>query len=99
RRTRRAGVNVGPWFFRRVHGVLGRRMRLMVTGGSNFSARIGADLYDRGFNILQAYGLTETCGAATLMRPGDPHLETVGYPLPGVEIRIGAAEAGGTTTD
>ena len=52
-----------------------------------------------GFNILQAYGLTETCGAATLMRPGDPHLETVGHPLPGVEIRIGAPEAGEDTTD
>ena len=99
RLTRRAGVNAGPWFFRRLHGVLGRGMRLMVTGGSKFDARIGADLYDMGFDILQAYGLTETCGAATLMRPGDPHLETVGYPLPGVEIRIGAPEAGEETTD
>ena len=71
----------------------------MVTGGSKFDARIGADLHDMGFNILQAYGATETSGAATLMRSGDPHLETVGHPLPGVEIRIGAPEAGEETTD
>jgi long-chain acyl-CoA synthetase len=56
--------------------------------------QIGSDLYDMGFDILQAYGLTETSGAATLMRPGDRHLESVGHPLPGVEIRIGQAEAG-----
>jgi long-chain acyl-CoA synthetase len=96
--ARRIGWNAGPWLFRRVHGVLGRRMRIMVTGGSKFDVRIGADLYDMGFNILQAYGLTETSGAATLMRPGDPHLETVGHPLPGVEIRIGASEAGDDAT-
>ena len=61
--------------------------------------QIGADLYGMGFNILQAYGLTETSGAATLMRPGDPHLETVGHPLPGVDIRIGPVEAGDEQRD
>jgi long-chain acyl-CoA synthetase len=91
---RRAGLNAGRLLFRRVHQELGGRMRLMVTGGSKFDAEIGADLYALGFDILQAYGLTETTGAATLMRPGDRHLESVGHPLPGVEIRIGPVEAG-----
>jgi len=89
---RRAGLNAGPVIFGRVHRVLGGRMRLMVTGGSRFDPAVGADLYDMGFDILQAYGLTETSGAATLMRPGDRHLHTVGPPLPGVEIRIAPAE-------
>ena len=88
------GINLGAVLFRRVHAVLGGRIRFMVTGGSKFDPRIGADLYAMGFDILQAYGLTETSGAATLMRPGDPHLETVGHPLPGVDIRIGPVEAG-----
>jgi long-chain acyl-CoA synthetase len=99
RLARRAGWNLGPWLLRPVHGMFGRRMRLMVTGGSKFDPGIGADLYDMGLNIVQAYGLTETSGAATLMRPGEPHLETVGHPLPGVELRIGAAEAGDEETD
>jgi long-chain acyl-CoA synthetase len=46
-----------------------------------------------GFNILQAYGLTECSGAATVTRPGDAHIESVGQPLPGVEVRI-AGEPG-----
>src|SRR5262249_36431265 len=94
RACRRFGLNAGPVLFRRVHRVLGGRMRVMVTGGSKFDVSIGADLRDMGFDILQAYGLTETSGAATLMRPGDSHLETVGPPVPGVEIRIGTPEAG-----
>lgn len=93
--TRRGGVNLGPVLFRRVHAVLGGRMRLMVTGGSRFDPEIGADLYRLGFNILQGYGLTETSGAATLTRPGDPALDTVGPPLPGNEIRIAASEPSG----
>ena len=88
------GVNLGPVLFRRVHEVLGGRMRVMVTGGSRFDPAIGADLFRLGFNILQAYGLTETSGAATLTRPGDPALETVGQPLPGNEVRIAPPEAG-----
>lgn len=85
---RRAHLNAGRLLFRRVHRVLGGRMRLLVTGGSRFDPAVGADLYDMGFDILQAYGLTETSGAATMMRPGDSRLHTVGPPLPGVEIRI-----------
>ncbi len=92
--TRRVGLNLGPVLFRRVHAVLGGRMRVMVTGGSRFDPAIGADLFRLGFNILQGYGLTETSGAATLTRPNDPALETVGQPLPGNEVRIAPPEAG-----
>jgi long-chain acyl-CoA synthetase len=85
---RRVGVNAGRLLFGRVHAVLGGRMRLLITGGSRFDPAIGADLYRMGFNILQAYGLTETSGAATLVRPGDRRLETVGQALPGSEVRV-----------
>ena len=98
-RLRRLGLNMGRLFFRRAHAVLGGQMRLMVTGGSRFEPGVGADLHAMGFTIVQAYGLTETSGAATLTRPGDPDLETVGQPLPGVEIRIRPVEAGDTGTD
>ena len=85
---RRFGVNAGPIMFGRVHRVLGRRMRFLITGGSRFDPAIGRDLYRMGFNILQAYGLTETSGAATVMHPGDDSIHSVGPPLPGTEIRI-----------
>jgi long-chain acyl-CoA synthetase len=86
---RRAGINLGPRLFARVHRVLGPRMRLLVTGGSRFDPAIGRELYAMGFNIMQAYGLTECTGGATVTRPGDPAVDTVGQPIYGVEVKIG----------
>jgi long-chain acyl-CoA synthetase len=88
------GLNLGRVLFRRVHDAVGRSMRILVTGGSRFDPRIGRDLFDMGFNIIQAYGLTECAGACTATRPGDPCIESVGPPLDGIEIRI-AREADG----
>jgi long-chain acyl-CoA synthetase len=85
------GLNLGRLMFRPVHAALGNRMRLLVSGGSRFDPRIGRDLYRMGFNILQAYGLTECSGAATILHQGDAHIESVGEPLPGVEVRIADA--------
>ena len=87
-RMRRLGVNAGRLFFGKVHDVMGRDMRLLVTGGSKFDPLIGRDLYSLGFTILQAYGLTETSAAATINTPDEAHIDTVGRPLPGVEAKI-----------
>lgn len=87
-RLRRMGFNAGRVLFGKVHDVMGREMRLLVTGGAKFDPAIGRDLYSMGFTILQAYGLTETSAAATINRPDEAHIDTVGRPLPGVEIKI-----------
>ncbi len=81
-------LNLGPLLFRQAHAAIGGRMRIMLCGGSRFDPKVGRDLYGIGFNIVQAYGLTECSGAATATRLGDPHIDTVGPPLEGVEVRI-----------
>lgn len=83
------GVNLGRLLFGRVHAALGSRMRLLITGGSRFDPAVGRDLARLGIDILEAYGLTECSGAATITRPGDAG---VGRPLPGVEVRIAPRE-------
>jgi long-chain acyl-CoA synthetase len=93
-RLRRLGLNIGSLVFGKVHDVMGRKMRLLVTGGSKFDPAIGRDLYSLGFTILQAYGLTETSAAATINTPDEAHLDTVGRPLPGTEIKILPPEPG-----
>jgi long-chain acyl-CoA synthetase len=87
-RLRRLGINIGPIVFARVHRLMGPKMRFFLTGGSRFDPAIGRDFYALGFTILQAYGLTETTGAATLTRPDEAHLDTVGRALPGQDIKI-----------
>src|ERR1051326_961002 len=69
--ARKFGWNLGKLIFRRVHVMLGPRMRYLVTGGSRFDPAIAHDLYGLGFDILQAYGLTETSGGALVTPPGD----------------------------
>ncbi len=90
----RRGWNPGRRWFARVHAVLGTHMRFLVTGGSRFDPTIGRDLYDLGFTLLNAYGLTETSGGATIVRPGDRFTTSVGRPLKNVEVRIAPPEAG-----
>lgn len=93
RAARAVGVNPGKLVFRRVHQLLGRRMRYLITGGSRFDAQVGRDLDALGFEILQAYGLTETTGGATCTPPGSRAIGSVGPPLPGVEVKLLDAQA------
>jgi len=81
-------LNLGPLFFREAHRALGSRMRFLVAGGSRLDPGVGRALYQLGFNIMQAYGLTECSGAATITRPGDRHVESVGPAMAGVKLRI-----------
>jgi len=86
--ARKLGWNAGKTIFRRVHTMLGPRMRYLVTGGSRFDPEIAHDLHGLGFDILQAYGLTETSGGAMVTPPKENVLGSVGKPLPGVEVKI-----------
>jgi len=82
------GTNLGRTFFRRVHDALGVRMWLLVTGGSRFDPEVARDMRRLGFDILQAYGLTECSGAATVTPPASWSIDDVGPALPGVELKI-----------
>jgi long-chain acyl-CoA synthetase len=82
------GFNPGPLLFSRIHNLFGKRMRLLVTGGSRFDPQIGRDFYALGIDVLQAYGLTETCGGAFVNPPDDSVIGSVGKPLKGVEAKI-----------
>jgi long-chain acyl-CoA synthetase len=72
-----------------LRNVLGMsRIRVAYTGG----AAIGPDLYrfyrSIGINLKQLYGQTETSVYVCKQRTGAAKLDSVGRPLPGVEIKI-----------
>jgi long-chain acyl-CoA synthetase len=66
------------------------RVRVAYTGGE----AIGPDLFDFyrsiGINLKQLYGMTETCVTVCMQASGDVRLDTVGRPMPGVEVKIAA---------
>jgi long-chain acyl-CoA synthetase len=71
-----------------VRELFGGELRLGLTG----AAPIGRDVLEFfdacGVLILEGYGMTETCAAATLNTPGQFRFGTVGRPLPGSEVAI-----------
>jgi long-chain acyl-CoA synthetase len=73
---------------RKVRHLFGRHLKLALVG----AAPVGADLLEFfdacGVTVLEGYGLTESCAAATLNTPGQLRFGTVGRPLPGTEIQI-----------
>jgi long-chain acyl-CoA synthetase len=68
----------------------GGRLRLLVSGGAPLDRRLARLVWALGFNIVEGYGLTETSPTVTVSTPEANRLGTVGKPLPGVEVRIGA---------
>jgi long-chain acyl-CoA synthetase len=91
--SRKFGFNLGRVLFGKVHDLFGRRMRFLVTGGSRFDPQIGRDFYALGIDVLQAYGLTETCGGAFVNSPGENVIGSVGKPLKGVQGKTMNARA------
>jgi len=85
---RKFGINPGKVFFKRIHQTFGDKMRYLVTGGSRFDPQIALDFYALGIDVLQAYGLTETTGAAFANPPHQIVIGSVGPPLTGVEVKI-----------
>ncbi|MCU1284669.1 MAG: AMP-dependent synthetase and ligase [Acidobacteriales bacterium] len=96
---RSVGVNLGKIFFGQVHRMLGTHIRYLITGGSRFEPQIGRDLETLGFDILQAYGLTECCGGATVTGLRDRFTGSVGRALLGVELKILQAAQTDSTED
>ena len=91
-----AKVNMGKILFAKVHRNFGSRLRLFVSGGSSFDARVAQDFHDMGFTILQGYGLTETTGACAVTRVESNVVGSVGPPLPGVDAQIVSPDETGT---
>ncbi|HXW89010.1 MAG TPA: AMP-binding protein [Terriglobales bacterium] len=85
---RNLGWNPGKIFFPNIRRLFGDHMRYLVTGGSRFDPEIARSFYALGIDVLQAYGLTETCGGAFANRPENNVIGSVGPPLPGVEGKI-----------
>jgi long-chain acyl-CoA synthetase len=71
-----------------VHAAFGLELRAMITGGAFLDPATARFFYDLGIPVVNGYGLTEACTALTLNDLKPFRADTVGKPLPGVELRI-----------
>jgi long-chain acyl-CoA synthetase len=74
--------------YSKVRAALGGDVRWSVSGGAPLGARLGHFFRGIGINVLEGYGLTETCAGVTLNLPDTQRIGSVGRPIPGCTIRI-----------
>ncbi len=69
---------------------LGGRLRIAVSGGAPLSVTVARTFIGLGLQLLQGYGLTEASPVVSANLPERNIPDSVGPPLPGIEVRIGA---------
>jgi long-chain acyl-CoA synthetase len=78
-----------------VHRAFGGELLTIIVGGAFMEPSTLQFFYDLGVPVANGYGLTEACTALTVndLKPFRPN--TVGKPLPGVELRVLNPDADG----
>ncbi|WP_347354423.1 long-chain fatty acid--CoA ligase [Intrasporangium sp.] len=74
----------------KVQARFGGRVRFMISGAAPLDAEVARWFGAVGLLVLEGYGLTETSSGTTVNRPapGCYAFGSVGWPLPGTEVRI-----------
>ncbi len=76
--------------FRGVHNAFGFKFWALISGGGALPAAVEQFWNALGFVVVQGYGMTETTALITLNHPFHVASGTIGKPLPGREVKIGA---------
>ena len=80
---------------RDIHQAFGGELRALFVGGAFTEPATLQFFYDLGIPVANGYGLTEAGTAITLNDFKPFRADTVGKPLPGVEVRIAEPDADG----
>jgi long-chain acyl-CoA synthetase len=78
-----------------VHKAFGGELLALITGGAFIEPDTLQFFYDLGIPVANGYGLTEACTVLTVNDLKPFRADTVGKPLPGVELRILNPDADG----
>src|SRR5579863_9424697 len=84
----RARVKVSRTLLPGVHRAFGGELIALITGGAFMEPATMKFFYDLGIPVVNGYGLTEAGTALTLNDLKPFRADTVGKPLPGVELRV-----------
>jgi long-chain acyl-CoA synthetase len=97
KRLTKKGPNVqrSRRFLSQVHQAFGGELLAMFTGGAFMEPSTLQFFYDLGIPVANGYGLTEAGTVLTLNDLKPFRADTVGKPLPGVELRILNPDADG----
>lgn len=85
---KRPNVELSRKLLGQVHKAFGGQLLAMFTGGAFIDPQTLQFFYDLGIPVANGYGLTEACTVLTLNDLKPFRSDTVGKPLPGVDLRI-----------
>jgi long-chain acyl-CoA synthetase len=92
---KRPKVGLSRRLLKQVHQAFGGELQAMFTGGAFMEASTLQFFYDLGIPVANGYGLTETGTVLTVNDLKPFRADTVGKPLPGIELRILNPDADG----
>lgn len=92
---RRPNLSLSRRLLKQVHQAFGGELRAFFVGGAFTEPQTLQFFYDLGIPVANGYGLTEAGTAVTLNDFNPFRPDTVGRPLPGMEIRIAKPDAEG----
>ncbi len=84
----RPRLGVSRQLLRQVHEAFGGELRAIIVGGAFAEPQTLQFFYDLGIPVANGYGLTEAGTAITVNDMKPFRADTVGKPLPGMEVRI-----------
>jgi long-chain acyl-CoA synthetase len=85
---RRPNVKLSRMLLGNIHRGFGGELLALITGGAFMEPSTMQFFYDLGIPVVNGYGLTEAGTALTLNDLKPFRADTVGAPLPGVDLRI-----------
>jgi long-chain acyl-CoA synthetase len=85
---KRPNVELSRKLLGQVHKAFGGQLLAMFTGGAFIDPQTLQFFYELGIPVANGYGLTEACTVLTLNDLKPFRNDTVGKPLPGVDLRI-----------
>jgi long-chain acyl-CoA synthetase len=74
--------------FGKIRAATGGRVKYFMSSGAPLARELGQFFDAVGIRILEAWGMTELTGAATISTPSEFLFGSVGKPGPGVELKI-----------
>ena len=92
---RRPNLTISRQVLPQVHQAFGGDLRALFVGGAFMEPATLQFFYDLGIQVANGYGLTEAGTAVTLNDFKPFRADTVGKPLPGMEVKIVNSDADG----
>jgi long-chain acyl-CoA synthetase len=92
---RRPHLGLSRRLLKQVHEAFGGELRAIIVGGAFSEPETLQFFYDLGIPVANGYGLTEAGTAITVNDLKPFRADTVGKPLPGMEVRVIHPEANG----